>query len=142
MYYCTRQAGESLRMESPLSRDAHSRTSAPERPSRALSCSEVENTSSPAQITPLFDNPFVIEDLLVFDDETMHRIISCNGFGLSIEALARALHGAPDVLIDRIKHNLSPSQCSHFMQELHQPVPQNQVEAARRDMLDSLFWEL
>jgi len=90
----------------------------------------------------MFDNPFHVEDLMVFDDETMRRIISCNSFGLSIETLARALQGAPDVLIGRIIHTMPSSQRSHFLQELHQPVPQNQIEAARRDMLDSLFWEL
>src|SRR5437868_7808232 len=90
----------------------------------------------------MFDNPFHVEDLMVFDDETMRRIISCNSFGLSIETLARALQGAPDILIGRIIHTMSSSQRSHFLQELHQPVPQNQIEAARRDMLDSLFWEL
>jgi ubiquinone/menaquinone biosynthesis C-methylase UbiE len=129
-------------MEAPIYRVAHSHASASKRPSQAPSRVEGENTSSPAQKTPLFDNPFQVEDLLVFDDETMRRIISCNSFGLSIETLARALQGAPDVLIGRIVNTMSSSQRSHFLQELHQPVPQNQIEAARRDMLDSLFWEL
>src|SRR5712671_2640258 len=99
------------------------------------------NSGKVTQNTPLFDNPFHIEDLQVFDDKTLYRI-SCNSFGLSIETLARALQGAPDMLVDRIKNVLSSSNCAHFIQGLHQPVPQDQVDAARRNVLDSLFWEL
>jgi ubiquinone/menaquinone biosynthesis C-methylase UbiE len=99
------------------------------------------NSGKVTQNTPLFDNPFHIEDLQVFDDNTLYRI-SCNGFGLSIETLARALQGAPDMLVDRIKNILPSSNYSHFIQELRQPVPQDQVDAARRNVLDRLFWEL
>jgi ubiquinone/menaquinone biosynthesis C-methylase UbiE len=99
------------------------------------------NSGKLTQNTPLFDNPFHIEDLQVFDDNTLYRI-SCNGFGLSIETLARALQGAPDMLVDRIKNILPSSNYSHFIQELRQPVPQDQVDTARRNVLDRLFWEL
>jgi ubiquinone/menaquinone biosynthesis C-methylase UbiE len=99
------------------------------------------NSGKVTQNTPLFDNPFHIEDLQVFDDNTLYRI-SCNGFGLSIETLARALQGAPDMLVDRIKNILPSSNYSHFIQELRQPVPQDQVDTARRNVLDRLFWEL
>jgi SAM-dependent methyltransferase len=46
------------------------------------------------------------------------------------------------MLVDRIKNILPSSNCSHFMQELQRPLPQDQVDAARRNVLDSLFWEL
>lgn len=94
------------------------------------------------QYPPLFENPFQMQDLLVFDDETMQRILRCDSFGLSIEMLAIALHGVSDVLIDRIKQNVASSQCSHFLQELHRTYSQSQIEHARRELLDSLFWEL
>ncbi len=90
----------------------------------------------------LFDNPFHMEDLLVFDDETMQGILDCNSFGLSIETLAIALQDVSDRLIRRIKHTLPSSMRPRFLQELRQSYPQSQVEAARRDVLDSLFWEL
>lgn len=98
-------------------------------------------TRNSGKVSQLFDNPFHIEDLQIFDDNTLHRI-SCNGFGLSIELLARALQGAPEMLVDRIKNVLPSSNCSRFTQELQKPLPQDQVDAARRNVLDSLFWEL
>ena len=129
-------------MKSPISRVTHSHASAWKKSSQSLACSEGGRTSFPTQNTPLFDNPFHIEDLQAFDDNTLCRIISCNGFGLSIETLAMALQGAPDKLVDRIKSILPSSNCSHFVQRIHQPLAQDQVDAARRNVLDSLFWEL
>src|SRR5258708_161161 len=114
-------------MDLPISGVAHSRASALRKPSQALPCSEGENASFSEPKAPLFDNPFYVEDLLAFDDDTLQRILRCNGFGLSIEMLARSLHGAPDVLVDRIERNLPASQCSHFMRELHRSVPQFEV---------------
>ncbi|HZU69033.1 MAG TPA: methyltransferase domain-containing protein [Ktedonobacteraceae bacterium] len=90
----------------------------------------------------LFANPFSMEDLLVFDDETMRGILGCNGFGLSIETLAIALQGAPDKLVERIKHIMLSARRSDFLQALRRPYSQHQVEAARHDVLDKLFWEL
>ena len=129
-------------MEAPIPGVVHSHASALQNPSQALSSLEEENTSFPAQNVPVFDNPFHIEDLLVFDDGTLQRIISCNGFGLSIEVLAIALHGAPNVLVERIKRVLPGSKSSHFMQEFHRQVMPEQIETASRDVLDRLFWEL
>src|SRR5437588_4083214 len=91
---------------------------------------------------PLFDNPFHIEDLLVFDDDTLQRILGNAGFDLAVENLAWSLHGAPELLLRRIGHNLPPSQRPHFVEELRRPLVGDQAEAARRHVLDSLFWEL
>lgn len=129
-------------MESRVYGVAQSHASASKKTSQTLCCSDGENASIRAQDAPLFDNPFHIEDLRAFDDNTLHRIISYKSFGLSIEMLARALHGAPEVLVGRIKNVLPSSSCSNFMQELQKPLPQDQVDAARRNVLDSLFWEL
>lgn len=94
------------------------------------------------QKTPLFENPFQMEDLLVFDDETMQRILRCDSFGLSIERLAIALHSVSDVLVNRIEHNVPLAQASRFRQELQRTCSQGQIEDAQREVLDSLFWEL
>jgi ubiquinone/menaquinone biosynthesis C-methylase UbiE len=89
-----------------------------------------------------FKNPFHIEDLEVFDDETLRVILSNCGFGLTVEKLVQSLHGAPEVLIQRIRRNLPLSLRSCFMTELRRSIPEEQVVAARRCVLDGLFWEL
>src|SRR6266566_3817337 len=92
--------------------------------------------------TTQFENPFHIEDLEVFDDDTLRIILSNCGFGLTVEQLAQSLHGASEELIQRIRRNLLPSQRSGFMDEMRRSIPEAQVEAARRCVLDGLFWEL
>ncbi len=89
-----------------------------------------------------FENPFHIEDLEVFDDETLRVILSNGGFGLKVEKVAQSLHGAPEVLIQRIRRNLPLSQRPCFTAELRKSIPEEQVVAARRCVMDGLFWEL
>ncbi len=96
------------------------------------------NTSTITQ----FENPFCIEDLEIFDDETLRVLLSVCGFGLTVEKLARSLHGVNEGLIQRIERNLLPSQRSDFLHELHRLIPEALVEADRRNVLDVLFWEL
>ena len=91
---------------------------------------------------PLFENPFSIEDLLVFDDVTMQRMFSMGGFGLKMEELAVSLHGASKQLVKRVRRNLSNEQRSQFAEALRHAAPYDKVCAARRDVLDGLFWEL
>lgn len=90
----------------------------------------------------MFENPFQIEDLQVFDDAALQRMFRCDGFGLTLEDLARSLQGAPEELVERIKANIPPEHLSHFMAELQRPVSEDEIEAARRCVLDGLFWEL
>jgi len=89
-----------------------------------------------------YETPFRIEDLEIFDDETLRFILSNCGFGLTLEKLARSLHGVHECLIQRIERNLLPSQRSYFIHELHRSIPEALVEADRRNVLDVLFWEL
>src|SRR6266702_2039846 len=96
------------------------------------------NTSTITQ----FEKPFYIEDLEIFDDETLRFILSNCGFGLTLGKLARSLHGVNECLIQRIERNLLPSQRSDFLHELHRLIPEALVEADRRNVLDGLFWEL
>lgn len=90
----------------------------------------------------IFENPFSIEDLLVFDDVTMQRMFSMGGFGLNVEELAVSLHGASKQLVKRVRRNLSKEQRSQFAHTLRHAVPYDKVCAARKRVLDGLFWEL
>jgi ubiquinone/menaquinone biosynthesis C-methylase UbiE len=99
-------------------------------------------SEAPVQSETLFENPFHIDDLMVFDDATLHTLLTQESFGLTVELLAHSLQGTKSPLIKRIKRNLSPQQRSLFMQELRRPLPKNTVEQARRQLLDGLFWEL
>jgi ubiquinone/menaquinone biosynthesis C-methylase UbiE len=92
--------------------------------------------------TSQFEAPFRIEDLGCFDDGTLRVILSNCGFGLTIQKLAQSLHGASEELVQRILRNLLPSQRSGFIEELGRSLPEAQVEAARRCVLEELFWEL
>ncbi len=89
-----------------------------------------------------FETPFEIEDLEIFDDETLRFILSNCGLGLTVEKLARSLHGVNEGLIQRIERNLLSSQCPVFLHELHRPISEALVKVARRDVLHTLFWEL
>ncbi len=96
----------------------------------------------PVQSETLFENPFQIEDLSVFDDATLPKMVSSGGFGLTAERLGRSLHGASQLLVERLKQILPSSHRSSFMEGLNCSVTQAEVEAARRHILDTLFWEL
>ena len=91
---------------------------------------------------PLFENPFSIEDMLVFDDVTMQRMFSKGGFGLTLEDLAASLYGASEQLVRRVKRNLPDDQQATLSEMLHQRVTSEAVQSARRRVLDGLFWEL
>jgi ubiquinone/menaquinone biosynthesis C-methylase UbiE len=90
----------------------------------------------------LFDNPFQMDDLMVFDDCTLCAMLTRSEFGLTVKSLAHALHGLDKPLLTRIRHNLSAQQHLLFLQEFHRPLSQNAIEIARRQLLDNLFWEL
>ena len=91
---------------------------------------------------PLFENPFSIEDLMVFDDAALQRMLSRGCFGLTLERLARSVQGASPSLIKHIEHNLSLQQLSSFVKELQRSLADDEIEAARQQVLDGLFWEL
>ena len=96
------------------------------------------NTSTLTQSQTQFN----IEDLDIFDDEMLQVILNSCGFGLTVEKLARSLHGVNEGLIQRIERNLFSCQISDFLHELQRSIPESFVEADRRDVLHALFWEL
>ena len=91
---------------------------------------------------PMFENPFSIEDLMVFDDAALQRMLSRGCFSLTVERLARSVQSASPSLIQHIEHNLSLQQLSSFVKELQRSLADDEIEAARRQVLDGLFWEL
>lgn len=92
--------------------------------------------------TKLFDNPFGMEDLRVFDDHAMQRLLEGGCFGFGIEDVARALQGASMGLISRVRRNVAPALLAIFESGLEQAVSREEVEEARCRVLDGLFWEL
>ncbi|HLG63496.1 MAG TPA: class I SAM-dependent methyltransferase [Ktedonosporobacter sp.] len=90
----------------------------------------------------LFENPFQIEDLMVFDDDTLRHLLNSHAFGLTIELLGHSLQAGPELLTGRIERLLPVEQRDSFLRILHHPVMPDEEQQARRQMLDNLFWEL
>lgn len=89
-----------------------------------------------------FKNPFQIEDLAVFDDATLRRLFDADACVMKLQDLARSLHGSSKCLIQQIRKNLGWRHRSYFMQEFNHPASLEEVKAARKRVLDALFWEL
>jgi len=94
------------------------------------------------QPEPMFDNPFHIEDLLVFDRTSLQRMLAQNSFGVTPKHLAYSLHNMPRPLVKHIEKCVPLKQRAAFRRELHCPLSDNQIAQAREHVLDSLFWEL
>jgi len=93
-------------------------------------------------VVPQFENPFHMEDMMVFDDATLQSILCGNGFGLTVEKLAYSLRGMPKELVRRIIDNMQTEKRASFLAEFQHTISEDQVEAARHEVLDRLFWEL
>ncbi len=50
-------------------------------------------SNAPTQNETLFENPFQMDDLMVFDDSTLHAMLTRGEFGLTVESLAHSLYG-------------------------------------------------
>lgn len=100
-----------------------------------------QSTASPQSET-LFDNPFQIEDVMVFDDDTWRSMLNQGGFNLTLENLAYSLHHVPENLVRRITENMPAGQPAQFLELLQRPISNSEIEQARRKVLDGLFWEL
>jgi ubiquinone/menaquinone biosynthesis C-methylase UbiE len=100
------------------------------------------SNSGPADIETLFENTFQLEDLFVFDNATLRSMLLSGSFDLTAEHLGLSLHGAPPSLVKCFMRNLPPPQRSFLQEVLCRPVTGTQVEAARKQILDKLFWEL
>jgi ubiquinone/menaquinone biosynthesis C-methylase UbiE len=89
----------------------------------------------------LFENRFEMDDLQVFDDDLLARIAS-GGYGITMGELARSLYGASEEIVRRIVAHIPAHEQAAFSTAMHDKLSAEAVEAARRHVLDSLFWEL
>src|SRR5260370_22447290 len=83
-----------------------------------------------------------MEDLVVFDDAALQNLLCNNGFGLTVEDLGHSLHGIAEEVIQHIARNVPADRRALFFDELQRRIPSEQVDAARRTVLDRLFLEL
>ncbi len=100
------------------------------------------SSSQSIQADELFENPFHMEDLQVFDVNMLRTMLEHNHFGLTSQRLGCSMQGAPEPLIKKIERAIPWQQRSLFMHELRRPLPEAEVECCRRQILNSLFWEL
>ena len=91
---------------------------------------------------PLFDNPFTLADLAVFNDTALKELFSKDSFGVSLKELALALHGDNSEFSRRLIHGLPVARRFRFLHELNRRASLAKIEAARRKLLDAFFWEL
>jgi len=90
----------------------------------------------------IFNNPFEIEDLAIFDDFTLNRLLHDESLQLSIEELASSLCNSSTALIEHIEHALSPQERSQFRILTHRHLTEDELQTIRKQVLDKLFWEL
>ena len=95
-----------------------------------------------AECAPLFENPFTVKDLLVFDDATLRLLLSTRAYGLTVGDLGSALHDAPEAVRCRIAGALPPDDRRCFAAHQRNPVDGDVAGVARQRLLDTLFWEL
>ncbi len=101
----------------------------------------VASEQAPAGESPP-DNPFALDDLLIFDEQTLRDLLSSEAPGLGLDDLARGLRDAPAPLVERVMRALPRREQARFQAVRQQPVSEQAMETARRQMLDHLFWEL
>lgn len=90
----------------------------------------------------MFENPFQLEDLLIFDEANFCRIAGGCAQKMALGDLAWGMHAASPQLLARLLRCLSPEQRAGFVREWLRPVPQSIIDRARHHLLDMLFWEL
>ncbi|MDB5078870.1 MAG: hypothetical protein JWP00_794 [Chloroflexi bacterium] len=101
-----------------------------------------KGTPAPESDTPLFQNPFRLSDLEVFDDKTLKELFRKDSFGVSLKELALSLHGTDQALSRKIGRQMSYARRLRFRRELNRPASLPKIQAARQKLLDGLFWEL
>jgi ubiquinone/menaquinone biosynthesis C-methylase UbiE len=87
-------------------------------------------------------DPFVIDDLLIFDNDTLRALINDKSFALTPILFGKAMHDADARLAQRIASVLTDSERDIFSESLAASIPEQDVIASRRQILSALFWEL
>lgn len=89
-----------------------------------------------------FENLFQLDDLLVLDDVTLHCLVGNEACDLNAERLACAAQGASAQVHQHIFRNLPADKREAFDSALRRERSQEEVCAARHELLNQLFWEL
>jgi ubiquinone/menaquinone biosynthesis C-methylase UbiE len=110
------------------------------RPEDAAAITRAAEGCGSGQTDDQFDNPFTLDDLLVFDEPTLRDILASGNLG--IEEWGRGVRGASPELVERVQHALPEADRAKLAAALELPAAGEQVVAARRHILDALFWEL
>ena len=98
--------------------------------------------SSSAPDGPLFENPFAIGDLAIFDDEALRELLPAALCQFDARTVARALVGADPALVARVRSTLPETARDPFDTALLEETAAEETLAARRRVLDHFFWEL
>lgn len=102
---------------------------------------EVEG-ATPDTAQPLFENPFHLDDLLIFDDRTWRDLLAHGVSGVPPQELAVALRAGPHLVRRRVRGALPVHERAHFDAALRSPVAGEVMAQAQHTVLDAFFWEL
>ena len=100
------------------------------------------STGASLQQDPSFENFFHIEDLSVFDTDTIHSMLAYDHTSLTTQLLAHSMHGVSTALMTHISQSLPDEQQPLFQQELRRSLTHKEVVDAQQQVLNDLFWEL
>src|SRR5688572_7578741 len=88
------------------------------------------------------NDPFVIDDLLIFDSDTLRSLMNDKSFALTPKLLGIALHNADTRLIERVTSALTDAERIVFLEFLGAPNSEENIKESHKQVLTSLFWEL
>lgn len=91
---------------------------------------------------PLFANPFTPADLLAFDTPQLSELLRTHAAHTMTETLAVALAGERHDVIDHVLSALLDADRERLRSSLARPTSRRRAAAARRALMDALFWEL
>lgn len=96
----------------------------------------------PADGEPLFENPFAVDDLAIFDDDALRELLPAALRQFDARTLAHAMANADPALVERARGALPPNDQERFSAALGEKATTDDALAARRRVLDHFFWEL
>lgn len=88
----------------------------------------------------LYDNPFVLDDLMIFDSDALSSMLQTGAFALTAQDLARGLADGPFWVIERFARFMPADMAIVFRRELADNPDEDAL--ARRRLLDAFFWDL
>ncbi len=91
---------------------------------------------------PLFVNPFTPADLRAFDPAQLGELLHAHAAHTTPETLAAALAGVCRDVIDHVANALPEADRARLRAGLARPIARRRSAAARRALMDALFWEL